>query len=116
LLLDFLIKIFDLNEPEYASYRDWIYTLLTGANSGKLAKLLNIIHEDKCGRQQLSNWMEPYAIDLVVKKVYNEMDAVKIALQGTVDSITLEFLRNWDFISSMDNITNQLCLTLYHIL
>lgn len=115
-LLDFLIKIFDPHEPEFASYRDRIYTLPTGTNSGKLAKLLDIIHEDKRGRRQLSNWMEPYAIDLVVKKVYDEMDAVKIALRGTVDSITPEFLRNWNFISSMDNITDQLCPTLYRIL
>ena len=79
-LLDFQIKIFDPNEPEHASHRDQIYTLPKGANSGKLAKLLDTIYEDKQGRQQLSDWMEPHAIDLVVKKVYDKMDVVKIAL------------------------------------
>ena len=89
---------------------------LKGANSGKLAKLLDTIYKDKQGRQQLSDWMEPHAIDLVVKKVYDKMDVVKIALWGTIDSITLELLKNWDFISSMDSITNHLCLILYRVL
>jgi len=115
-LLDFMIKVFDPNEPEYASYRDRIYTLPKGTSSGKLAKFLDVIHEDKRGRQQLSDWMEPYAIDLVTKKVYDEMDVVKIALRGTIDTITPEFLKNWDFISSMDNIADQCCPTLYRIL
>lgn len=34
-------------------------------------------------------WMEPHVLQLVARKVYNEMDDVKCALNDTIDTIYL---------------------------
>ncbi|KIK79184.1 hypothetical protein PAXRUDRAFT_161971, partial [Paxillus rubicundulus Ve08.2h10] len=56
------------------------------------------------------------AVDMVSSKVYNEMDNVKDTLQGTISSITPEFLMTWDINLTMDHIVNESTPTLYQLL
>ncbi|KIK76565.1 hypothetical protein PAXRUDRAFT_169503, partial [Paxillus rubicundulus Ve08.2h10] len=60
--------------------------------------------------------IESQAVDVVSSKVYNEMDNVKDALQGTISSITPEFLMTWDINSTMDCIVSTSAPTLHQLL
>jgi hypothetical protein len=84
-VLDFIIKIFNPHEPAYAAHRDRLYTFPRGQTTGKLAKLLDVIYDDRRGREQIIQWMEPHAVQLMMEKVYQEMDAVKVALRQPID-------------------------------
>ncbi|KIK74717.1 hypothetical protein PAXRUDRAFT_112624, partial [Paxillus rubicundulus Ve08.2h10] len=61
-------------------------------------------------------WIEARAVDVVSSKVYNEMDDVKGALQGTIKSITPEFLMTCNINSTMDRIINKSTPTLHWLL
>jgi hypothetical protein len=84
-VLDFIIKIFNPHEPAYAAHRDRLYTFPRGQTTGKLAKLLDVIYDDRRGREQIIQWMEPHAVQLMMEKVYQEMDAVKVALRQPIN-------------------------------
>ncbi|KIK75283.1 hypothetical protein PAXRUDRAFT_173268, partial [Paxillus rubicundulus Ve08.2h10] len=61
-------------------------------------------------------WIEARAVNMVSSKVYNEMDDVKDTLQGTIKSITPEFLMTWNINSTMDHIVNKSTPTLHWLL
>jgi hypothetical protein len=103
-VLDFMIKILDPQEPTYATHRDRLYAIPKSQTTGKLVKLLDLIYDDKRGREQITRWMEPHAVELMAKKVYQEMDTVKVSLRQPIDSVTPELLRNWDLNSMMDSV------------
>lgn len=115
-VLDFMIKIFNPYEPAYAAHCDRLYTLPRAQTTGKLAKLLDHIYDDKRGQEQITQWMESHAVELVTKKVYQEMDTVKVALRQPIHSVTPELLRNWDLNSVMDGIVRGGSSTLHRIL
>ncbi|KIK75922.1 hypothetical protein PAXRUDRAFT_171255, partial [Paxillus rubicundulus Ve08.2h10] len=60
-------------------------------------------------------WIEAQAVDVVSSKVYNEMDNVKDTLQGTISSITPEFLMTWDINLTMDCLVNENTPTLHRL-
>jgi hypothetical protein len=52
---------------------------------------------------------------MVSNKVYNEMDDIKDALQGTISLIT-KFLMTWDINLTMDHIVDESAPTLHQLL
>jgi len=51
---------------------------------------------DSRGRARILDWFCPHAIAYMSDTVSNEMDMLKEALRGTLDSVTPEFLSTWD--------------------
>ncbi|KAF8419230.1 hypothetical protein L210DRAFT_3426290 [Boletus edulis BED1] len=60
--------------------------------------------------------MEPHALRLVARKVYNEMDDVKHILSGTIDTISPESLLTWDINSMVGKIMEERAPVLSEIL
>ena len=78
------------------THHDRIYACTKDQPHGKLALLLDCLYEDPCGKAQLLAWMEPHAFQSVAQKVYDEMDDVKQALHGMIDTVSPDFLLTWD--------------------
>ncbi|KAG1875515.1 hypothetical protein DFJ58DRAFT_650166, partial [Suillus subalutaceus] len=70
---------------------------------GKLKKMFDCLFTDSHGCTQMMEWFRPRVISSVSTIVNQEMDVVKEILQGTLDSITLEFLLMWDLNSTIQN-------------
>ncbi|KAI9567582.1 hypothetical protein HD554DRAFT_976976 [Boletus coccyginus] len=103
-VLGFMIKIFNPHEPAYAAHRDRLYTLPRAQTTGKLARFLDLLYDDKHDRGANHAMMEPHAVKLVTEKVYQEMDTAKVALRQPIDLITPESLRSWSLDSLMDSV------------
>jgi hypothetical protein len=91
-----LLKVLDPAQKDFATHRDRIYACTKDQPHGKLALLLDCLYEDPRGKAQLLAWMEPHAFRTVARKVYTEMDDIKRALHGTIDTVSPEFLLTWD--------------------
>ncbi|KAG1884573.1 hypothetical protein F4604DRAFT_1878642 [Suillus subluteus] len=61
-------------------------------------------------------WFCPHAIAYISHAVSNEMDAVKEALRGTLDSVTPQFLLTWDLSTTIQDKVALKALILQHIL
>ncbi|KAI9566327.1 hypothetical protein HD554DRAFT_2329757 [Boletus coccyginus] len=61
-LLTALNTVLDPSERDLALYRDRVYAPPKDQPTGKLGRLLDIIHGDSRGRLQLLSWTEPHAI------------------------------------------------------
>ncbi|KIK75172.1 hypothetical protein PAXRUDRAFT_127343, partial [Paxillus rubicundulus Ve08.2h10] len=105
-------KILDPSEKEFKAYRMAIYSI-DGNSPPKLYQLFGLILNDPHVGLLFCCWIEAQAVNMVSSKVYNEMDDVKDALQGTISLITPEFLMTWDISSNMDCIVNESTLTLH---
>ncbi|KAF8548760.1 hypothetical protein OG21DRAFT_683995 [Imleria badia] len=100
-LFSALLKVLDPMDKAFATHRDRIYACPKDRPNGKLAQLLDRLYEDHRGKAQLLAWMEPRALQSVARKVYDEMDDIKHILSGTIDTITPEFLLEWDINSTV---------------
>ncbi|KIJ57431.1 hypothetical protein HYDPIDRAFT_171701, partial [Hydnomerulius pinastri MD-312] len=103
-LLDFLAKVLDPSEKDYASYRDRMYTPPKDGAPRKLDRVFDLILSDPRGGPLLTHWMGPHAIKMVSRKIYDEMDDVKDELRGTIDTITSAFLLQWDINSTVTDV------------
>ncbi|KAF8122758.1 hypothetical protein EV363DRAFT_1261634 [Boletus edulis] len=63
-------------QENFATYRGPIYACSKDQPHGKLAQLLDCLYQDPHSKAQLLAWMEAHALQLVARKVYNEMDDV----------------------------------------
>ncbi|KAF9223166.1 hypothetical protein BS17DRAFT_809051 [Gyrodon lividus] len=82
----------------------------------KLYNLFDLILTDPRGGPLFHRWLEAQAIDIVSRKIYDEMDEVKDTLRGTIGSITPEFLATWDVNSTMSSIMDETAPTLDQVL
>jgi hypothetical protein len=76
-LFSALLKVLDPTEKDFTTHRDRIYACPKDRPDGKLAQLLDCMR----GKAQLIAWMEPRVLQSVARKVYDEMDDVKISGQ-----------------------------------
>lgn len=88
-----LIKVLDLSEKDFAMYRDRVYASPKDQPTGKLGRLLDIIHDDSHSRSQLLSWMEPHAIRQLMNKVHNGMDSIKESLRLKILPLHLNSLQ-----------------------
>ncbi|KAG1896306.1 uncharacterized protein F5891DRAFT_1193331 [Suillus fuscotomentosus] len=88
-ILDFILRILDPSQPDFMYNRDWIY------NPSKVEK-------ENSGDGQRSGFILT-AVAYISLTVSNEMDAVKEALHGTLDSVTLQFLSMWDLSTTIQD-------------
>ncbi|KAF8138710.1 hypothetical protein EV363DRAFT_1155261 [Boletus edulis] len=61
-------------QEDFAIYT--IYACSKDQPRGKLAQSLDCLYQDPRSKAPLLAWMEPHALQLVARKVYNEMDDV----------------------------------------
>jgi hypothetical protein len=117
-LLDFLTKILDPSEDEFKAYRMATYTIPKDGPPKKLYNFFDLILSDPRGGpiEKDCQWIDAQAVEIVTTKIYNEMDKVKDALQGTIDSITSDFLTTWCLNSTMDRILDENAPTLNRVL
>jgi hypothetical protein len=74
-------------------------------NGTKLAMLLDLIMEDPKGKLKLQDWMQPHAVNLTCKLIYDKMYDVKHDLYfPSVQSITPEFIASWNIQNCKGNI------------
>ena len=111
-----LLKVLDPADKAFAAHRDRIYACPKDRPDGKLAQLLDCLYEDRRGKAQLLAWMEPRALQSLARKVYDEMDDIKRVLNGTMDTITPEFLLKWDINSTVQKIMQEHAPVLSEIL
>ncbi|KAF8844129.1 hypothetical protein BDN67DRAFT_1066260 [Paxillus ammoniavirescens] len=104
-------------EPDFEPLRERIKSIPHDDNSpSELYQLFDLIFNDSRGGPLFHRWIEDQAVDVVQRKVYDEMDDVKDALRGTINSITPEFLMTWDINSTMDRIVDESAPTLHRLL
>ncbi|KAF9226751.1 hypothetical protein BS17DRAFT_776072 [Gyrodon lividus] len=103
-LLDFLAKLLDPSERDHATHRDRMYTPPKYGAPRKLDNVFDLILSGPRGGPSLTCWMEPCKIKMVSCKIYDEMDAVKDELRGTIDTITSAFLLQWDINSTVTDV------------
>ena len=94
-------------QEDFAMDCGHIYTCSKDQPHGKLAQLLDCLYQDPHSKAQLLTWMELHPLQLVAQKVYNEMDNVKCALNGTINTLSPEFLLKWDINSTVQNIVDE---------
>ncbi|KAF8132995.1 hypothetical protein EV363DRAFT_1583268 [Boletus edulis] len=110
------LRVLDPMQEDFATYRGHIYACSKDQPHGKLAQLLDCLFQDSRSKAQLLAWMEPHALRLVARKVYNEMDDVKHILSGTIDTISPELLLTWDINSMVGKIMEERAPVLSEIL
>ncbi|KAG2369083.1 hypothetical protein BDR07DRAFT_1604966 [Suillus spraguei] len=123
-IIELMLTILDTSELDFAYNRDWIYnrskqekeSVNGQGKKGKLEKMFDRLFADSRGRARVLDWFRPHMIAYVSDTVSNEMNMVKEALCGTLDSVTPEFLSTWDLNSTMQNIVVPKAPVLYHIL
>jgi hypothetical protein len=115
-LLDFLTKILGPSEDEFKAYRMATYTIPKDGPPKKLCNFFDLILSDPHGGPILRDWIDAQAVEIVTAKIYNEMDKVKDALRGAIDSITSDFLTTWCLNSTMDRILDDNAPTLNRVL
>ena len=89
---DLVIELLDDSNSKYWAYRNELYE----AENKKLNEILDLIFLNAPGKEKLTEWMLPHALEVICRKVSNEMDAVQEAekLLG-LDAITPEFIEAW---------------------
>ncbi|KAG1842680.1 hypothetical protein C8R48DRAFT_780951 [Suillus tomentosus] len=111
-ILDFILRILDPSQPDFMYNRDWIYnpSKVEKENSGdgqrvsgKLEQMFDRLFADSRGRARMLEWFHPHAVAYISLTVSNEMDAVKEALRGTLDSVTPQFLSTWDLSTTIQD-------------
>ncbi|KAG2120630.1 uncharacterized protein F5147DRAFT_647090 [Suillus discolor] len=105
--------------------RDWIYnpSKVEKENSGdgqrvsgKLEQMFDRLFADSQGRAHMLEWFHPHTVAYISLTVSNEMDAVKEALCGTLNSVMLQFLSTWDLSTTIQDKVALKALILQHIL
>ena len=86
-----MIELLDDSNSKYWAYRNELYK-----EENKKHEILDLIFLNAPGKEKLTEWMLPHALEVICRKVSNEMDAVQEAekLPG-LDAITPEFIEAW---------------------
>jgi hypothetical protein len=107
---DLLAHITDTNNSACKIHRQRLYD--TPENGGRLSLILDQISASTVGCKQLDTW----ALKRTCWVVGKEMDGVKAAFSMTVDEVTPEFLTNWSFSGSIEDVIKDSAPTLMKIL
>ena len=89
---DLILAILDGSNEKYGGYQNEFYK----KDNKKLDEFLDLVLSNETGNRKLQKWMESHALDLVYKKVKEEMDNVQCAerLPGT-EAITPTFIEDF---------------------
>lgn len=89
---DLMVELLDDSNLKYWAYRNELYK----EENKKLSEILELIFSNAPGKEKLTEWMLPHALEVICGKVSDEMDVVQEAerLPG-LDAITPEFIKAW---------------------
>ena len=89
---DLMIELLDDSNLKYWEYRNDLYK----EENKKLSEILELVFSNASGKESLTKWMLPHALEVICGKVSDEMDVVQEAenLPG-LDAITPEFIKAW---------------------
>jgi hypothetical protein len=98
-------------QNEYKAYKDSFYH----GNSLAVDHLLNVVNAEKRGHDKLMQWVNIRALDVVLKRVSKEMDALR-AFQMSIKDITPEFLMEFKLQTEITDVLGQISPWLRRIL
>lgn len=87
--MDLLLTVIG-NKSEFSMNRNGFY------QGNGLEHFLNMVSNDKTGKQKLETWMRPRAIDMVVKEVEREMDDLAEIYRMRMQDVSPEFLMDFN--------------------
>jgi hypothetical protein len=89
---DLMVELLDDSNLKHCAYRNELYK----EENIKLSEILELIFSNASGKEKLTEWMLPHALEVICGKVSDEMDVVQKAkkLPG-LEAITPEIIKAW---------------------
>lgn len=84
------------HKPAYTAHREHLYVYPPASARPNDS-------ETTTNEAGTTRWIEPQEVKLVTKKVFQDMNAVKVAFQQPIDLVNPESLKNWDLSSPMND-------------
>ena len=89
-----MIELLDDSNLKYWAYRNELYK----EENKKLNVILDLIFlkAPLAGKEKMTEWMLPHALEVICRKVSNEMDVMQeVEKLPGLDAITPEFIETW---------------------
>ncbi|RXW18372.1 hypothetical protein EST38_g7482 [Candolleomyces aberdarensis] len=111
--LEMLLMILENGTDEFTHYRNAFFQ---DRNHERIRTLLDMIQSHKGSKAMFVDWLTEPAVELVSRKVFNEMEAAKPLLRMEMKDISSEYIETWSIESIMGRISREATPTWSHIL
>jgi len=89
---DLVVELLDDSNSKHWAYRNELYK----EENKKLSEILELVFSNGPGKEKLMEWMLPHALEVICRKVSDEMDVVQeVEKLPGLDAITPEFIKAW---------------------